>query len=228
MVGYLGQGPSCLAPQIVAINLVVALTAFLFGIKFNPAIRGGYRSRSSRASRYQSCFRHPAVVSTKMRASLVLSFWAASAAALWPIPKTFTSGDKALWIDRDVKINYRIAESVGELHFAQNVLTKADQEHESSYGNPSGNMSWSSQIVENAKERTIDTLYAIPDIFAVPREQLLIMKPGSIKTSSHGNSTHAFPTSNPSWVTTQRILSRLHSNKTPPIQQESQSLPLAV
>ncbi|KAI6791214.1 putative cytochrome 52A4 [Hortaea werneckii] len=94
-----------------------------------------------------------------MRASLVLSFWSASAAALWPIPSTFTSGDKALWIDRDVKINYRIAESVGELHLTQNVLTKADQEHESSYGNPSGNMSWSSQIVENAKERTIDTLF---------------------------------------------------------------------
>ena len=125
---------------------------------------------SSSASKHQSRFRRSAIVSTKMRASLVLSFWAASAAALWPIPSTYTSGDKALWIDRDVKINYRIAESVGELHLTQNVLTKADQEHESSYGNPSGNMSWSSQIVENAKERTIDTLYAIPNFFAIRRE----------------------------------------------------------
>ncbi|RMX77343.1 hypothetical protein D0869_09968, partial [Hortaea werneckii] len=104
-------------------------------------------------------FRHPAVLLTKMRASLVLSFWVASAAALWPIPNTYTSGDQTLWIDRNVKINYRIAESVGETQYAQNVLMKADHDHESAYGSSSSNTSWSSRIVENAVERTYDTLF---------------------------------------------------------------------
>lgn len=163
-----------------------------------------------------------------MRVSLVLSFWVASAAALWPIPNTYTSGDQALWIDRNVKINYSIVESVGETQYAQNVLMKADHDHESAYGSSSSNTSWSNRIVENAVERTYDTLYAIPPFFAKRREEQLTTKPVSIRISSHGNSIHAFPTSSLSWEMIRRMSNRLHSNKTLPIRRASQSLPLAV
>ena len=149
-----------------------------------------------------------------MRAPLVLSFWAASVAALWPIPNTFTSGDQALWIDRNVKIDYKIAESVGETQLAQNVLMKADQAHESAYGSSSGNTSWSSRIIETAKERTMDTLYAIPKSFAKLREELLTTKSVSTRTLFRGNSIHAFPTSSLSWEMTPFTSDRLHSNKT--------------
>ena len=50
-----------------------------------------------------------------MRSTFILAASANLAAALWPIPTTYTSGDDVLWIDRNVKINYRVADSVGDV-----------------------------------------------------------------------------------------------------------------
>nr|POE48145.1 beta-hexosaminidase [Quercus suber] len=59
--------------------------------------------------------------------------------ALWPIPSTYTSADQVLWIDPDVRITYNMP--------AQG------------YNHSTASSAWSNAIINNAIERTYDTLF---------------------------------------------------------------------
>ncbi|WPH04861.1 putative cytochrome 52A4 [Acrodontium crateriforme] len=73
-----------------------------------------------------------------MKLSSALALFAGCASALWPLPVNYTSGHDVLWIDNNIKINYKA---------------------QGSYGYGSQSSAWTNKIVNNAIERTYDTLF---------------------------------------------------------------------
>jgi hexosaminidase len=97
--------------------------------------------------------------------ALALCLWAGSAAALWPIPASYKSGNSTLWIDRNVQISYNggsnvrplaAASYLSLLHLGQQLFFQASSSYQST---ASSNTMWTNKIVQNAINRTVDTLF---------------------------------------------------------------------
>lgn len=101
--------------------------------------------------------------------AIVLS--ASFAAALWPIPSSYSTGTTVLWIDESVKVTYNGPPNVGSMTFqpALGIYGLATQNADEELGSqPPGNTApnttsssvTSQQIVQNAINRTHDTLFS--------------------------------------------------------------------
>ncbi|KAK4990921.1 Glucosamine-6-phosphate isomerase (Glucosamine-6-phosphate deaminase) (GNPDA) (GlcN6P deaminase) [Elasticomyces elasticus] len=76
-------------------------------------------------------------------ATFFLALYACCAAAIWPIPSSYTSGEAVLWIDAGVRITYN-----GANNYSGNGVPYAD------------NTTTSHRIVTAAIERTYDTIFS--------------------------------------------------------------------
>ncbi|EON63851.1 hypothetical protein W97_03079 [Coniosporium apollinis CBS 100218] len=106
-----------------------------------------------------------------MRSLAALTLLTPFAAAIWPLPSSYTSGDTVLWIDGGVQISYNAANNVGSIPVANALkeyapvdpqLTTNPQSYPHSYWNKNRNSTAghrpSQQIIQYAIQRTYDTI----------------------------------------------------------------------
>ncbi|KAK3724408.1 Glucosamine-6-phosphate isomerase (Glucosamine-6-phosphate deaminase) (GNPDA) (GlcN6P deaminase) [Vermiconidia calcicola] len=97
-----------------------------------------------------------------MRGLLALPLLASGALAIWPLPVSYTSGNQVLWIDSNVRIAYSYASTATSAAPVSQISDGQIQAATSavvSQGPNTNNNTWSSRIVNNAIERTYDTLF---------------------------------------------------------------------
>lgn len=93
-----------------------------------------------------------------MRFLGLLAIGAPLAAAVWPIPSQYSSGNTTLWINSDVKVTYNTLNQVLEAPRARFPVHAADTVPQTASSNSSAGIT-SQQIVQNAIQRTYTTIF---------------------------------------------------------------------